>query len=62
VDDSFPGKKTRAALEPGIPLFNIEESVLRKGLEIMDDAIRHVEKHGYTEGDAVAYPSGVTGF
>jgi hypothetical protein len=28
----------------------------------MEDAIRHVEKHGHTEGDVAAYPSGVAGF
>ncbi len=44
------------------PALNMEESVLREGLTIMEDAIRHVEKYGHTEGDAVAYPSGVTGF
>ena len=62
MDDSFPVKKTRAALERRIPLFNIEEPVLQRGLEIMDDAIHHVEKHGHSEGDAVAFPSGVAGF
>jgi hypothetical protein len=40
----------------------MDESVLREGLKIMEDAIQHVEKHGHTEGDAVAYPSGVAGF
>jgi acetylornithine/succinyldiaminopimelate/putrescine aminotransferase len=44
------------------PALNMEESVLREGLQVMQDAIRHVEKHGHTEGDAVAYPSGVAGF
>jgi len=44
------------------PALNMEESVLREGLKIMEDAIRHVEKHGHTEGDAAAYPSGVAGF
>jgi acetylornithine/succinyldiaminopimelate/putrescine aminotransferase len=44
------------------PALNMEESVLREGLEIMEAAIRHVEKHGHTEGDAPAYPSGVAGF
>jgi acetylornithine/succinyldiaminopimelate/putrescine aminotransferase len=44
------------------PALNMEESVLREGLEIMEDAIRHVEAHGHTEGDAAAYPSGVSGF
>ncbi len=44
------------------PALNMEESVLREGLQVMEHAIRHVEKHGHTEGDATAYPSGVAGF
>jgi acetylornithine/succinyldiaminopimelate/putrescine aminotransferase len=44
------------------PALNMEESVLREGLQVMEDAIQHVEKHGHTEGDAAAYPSGVSGF
>ena len=44
------------------PALNMDESVLREGLQVMEDAIKHVEKHGHTEGDAVAYPSGVAGF
>jgi acetylornithine/succinyldiaminopimelate/putrescine aminotransferase len=44
------------------PALNMDEAVLREGLQIMEDAIRHVEKHGHTEGDAAAYPSGVSGF
>lgn len=44
------------------PALNMEESVLREGLQIMDEAIRHVEAHGHTEGNTVAYPSGVAGF
>jgi len=44
------------------PALNMDESVLREGLRIMEDAIRYVEKRGHTEGDAVAYPSGVAGF
>ena len=44
------------------PALNMDETVLREGLQIMEDAIRHVEKHGHTEGDARAYPSGVSGF
>ncbi len=44
------------------PALNMEESVLREGLQIMEDAIRHVEKRGHIEGDAVAYPSGGGGF
>lgn len=44
------------------PALNMQESVLREGLQIMEDAIRHVEEHGHTEGDSPAYPSGVAGF
>ncbi len=44
------------------PALNMEESVLREGLQIMEDAIRHVEKHGHTEGDTAAYPCGAGGF
>jgi 4-aminobutyrate aminotransferase-like enzyme len=44
------------------PALNMAESVLREALDIMEEAIRHVEKHGHTEGDAAAYPSGVAGF
>jgi 4-aminobutyrate aminotransferase-like enzyme len=44
------------------PALNMEESVLRDGLAIMEDAIRQVEQQGHSEGDAVAYPSGVAGF
>jgi acetylornithine/succinyldiaminopimelate/putrescine aminotransferase len=44
------------------PALNMDEAVLREGLQIMEDAIRHVEKHGHTEGDATAYPSGAAGF
>ena len=112
VDESFPGPKTRAALERGIPLFknglrfdaemeragqrgfrpvrqividkaqgdfvwaisdredticlypalNMDESVLRKGLQIMEDAIQHVGEHGHVEGDTAAFASGVAGF
>ena len=38
------------------------ESVLREGLSVMEDAIRYVEQHGHTEGNAMAFPSGVSGF
>jgi len=44
------------------PALNMDEALLREGLQIMEDAIQHVEKHGHTEGDAVAWPSGVAGF
>ncbi len=57
MGDSFPGPKTRAALERGIPLF---KNGLRFDAE--EDATRYIEKYGHTEGDAVACPSGVSGF
>ncbi|HEX9720265.1 MAG TPA: aminotransferase class III-fold pyridoxal phosphate-dependent enzyme, partial [Ramlibacter sp.] len=44
------------------PALNMDEAVLREGLQIMQDAIQHVEKHGHIEGDAAAWPSGVAGF
>jgi len=44
------------------PALNMDESVLREGLKIMEDAIRHVEEHGHTEGDVAAYPCGNAGF
>jgi acetylornithine/succinyldiaminopimelate/putrescine aminotransferase len=44
------------------PALNMDEAVLREGLQIMEDAIRHVEQHGHIEGDAAAWPSGVAGF
>lgn len=44
------------------PALNMDESVLREGLQVMENAIRHVVKHGHTEGDAAAFPSGVSGF
>jgi 4-aminobutyrate aminotransferase/(S)-3-amino-2-methylpropionate transaminase len=44
------------------PALNMDESVLREGLQVMEDAIRHVEEHGHTEGDAAAYPCGNGGF
>ena len=44
------------------PALNMDEAVLREGLQIMEDAIRHVEKHGHVEGNTSAYPSGVSGF
>ena len=58
MDESFPGSKTRAALERGIPLF---KNGLRFDAE-MERAGQHVEKHGHTEGDTKAYPAGVSGF
>ena len=44
------------------PALNMDESVLREGLAVMGDAIRHVSERGHTEGDMAAYPSGSAGF
>ncbi len=44
------------------PALNMDESVFREGLKIMEDAIRYVEEHGHTEGDLAAYPCGNAGF
>ena len=44
------------------PALNMDEAVLRDGLQVMEDAIAHVDKHGHTESGAAAYPSGVAGF
>lgn len=44
------------------PALNMDDAVLREGLAIMEEAIRHVEAHGQTEGDSPAWPTGVAGF
>jgi 4-aminobutyrate aminotransferase / (S)-3-amino-2-methylpropionate transaminase / 5-aminovalerate transaminase len=44
------------------PALNMDEAVLRQGLQVMEDAIQHVEEHGPIEGDAAGWPSGVEGF
>ncbi len=44
------------------PALNMDEKVLREGLGIMEEAIKHVCEHGHTEGDAPAFPTGVAGF
>ena len=44
------------------PALNMEESVLREGLGIMEDAIRHVSENGHKVGDSPAWPTGVAGF
>jgi 4-aminobutyrate aminotransferase-like enzyme len=44
------------------PALNIDEALLREGLEIMHAAIRHVNKHGHDIGDSPAWPTGVAGF
>ena len=44
------------------PALNMDEKVLREGLSIMEDAIRHVDEHGHSEGNAPAFPTGTAGF
>jgi len=44
------------------PALNLDESVLREELQVMEDAIRHVEEHRHTEVDVAAYPCGNAGF
>ena len=44
------------------PALNMDEQVLREGLEVMGEAIRHVNEHGQKEGDSPAWPTGVAGF
>jgi hypothetical protein len=38
------------------------DCVRREGLQIMEDAIRHVGKHGHTDCDATAHPRSAGGF
>lgn len=44
------------------PALNMDESILREGLAVMENAIRHVDEHGHSEGDTPAFPTGVAGF
>ena len=44
------------------PALNMDESVLREGLQRMEEAILKVQSGANTEGDGAAYPSGVAGF
>jgi 4-aminobutyrate aminotransferase/(S)-3-amino-2-methylpropionate transaminase len=44
------------------PALNMDESVLREGLAVMQEAIDHVEKHGHEVGESPAWPTGVAGF
>ncbi|HNP62320.1 MAG TPA: aspartate aminotransferase family protein [Woeseiaceae bacterium] len=44
------------------PALNMDESVLREGLEIMHAAIRHVSEYGHDLGNSPAWPTGVAGF
>lgn len=44
------------------PALNMDEDVLREGLDIMENAIQHVQKHGHDVGDSPGWPTGVAGF
>jgi len=44
------------------PALNMDEALLREGLEVMAEAIRHVEAHGQEYGDSPAWPTGDAGF
>jgi 4-aminobutyrate aminotransferase-like enzyme len=44
------------------PALNMDEKTLQEGLDIMHEAIRHVNEHGQKEGDSPAWPTGVAGF
>jgi len=44
------------------PALNMDEKVLLEGLEIMHEAIRHVDEHGHSTGDSPGWPTGVAGF
>jgi acetylornithine/succinyldiaminopimelate/putrescine aminotransferase len=44
------------------PALNMDEAVLREGLEIMHKAIEHVAENSHDVGDSPAWPTGVAGF
>ena len=44
------------------PALNMDESTLRKGLAMMEEAIAYVELNGHQVGDGPAWPTGVAGF
>lgn len=44
------------------PALNMREETLREGLEIMEEAIRHVDERGQQFGDSPAWPTGDAGF
>jgi 4-aminobutyrate aminotransferase-like enzyme len=44
------------------PALNMDESVLREGLELMHQSIRHVLENGHDVGDSPGWPTGVAGF
>ncbi len=44
------------------PALNMREETLRKGLEIMEEALAWVDRHGQRLGDSPAWPTGDAGF
>lgn len=44
------------------PALNMDEKVLREGLDIMGEAISYVNEHGQPFGDSPGWPTGVAGF
>jgi 4-aminobutyrate aminotransferase / (S)-3-amino-2-methylpropionate transaminase / 5-aminovalerate transaminase len=44
------------------PALNMDEANLREGLAVMEEAIEYVSRHGHSEGDGPAMPTGVAGF
>ena len=44
------------------PALNMNKDTLRDGLQIMEDAIAHIDREGQSTGDSPAWPSGVAGF
>lgn len=44
------------------PALNMADDVLKEGLDVMREAIEYVSRHGQTEGDSPAWPTGVAGF
>jgi acetylornithine/succinyldiaminopimelate/putrescine aminotransferase len=44
------------------PALNVDEAVLREGLDIMHNAIRHVDEQGQDVGDSPPWPTGGAGF
>ena len=44
------------------PALNMDEQVLRDGLEVMREAIDYVSEHGQQVGNSPAWPTGVAGF
>jgi acetylornithine/succinyldiaminopimelate/putrescine aminotransferase len=44
------------------PALNMDEAVLREGLEVMRQAIEEVNEQGHDLGNSPAWPTGVAGF